>query len=138
MTCDYPLLNGSSLYILDYSEPATVGTTISFNCSQPGEVLVGRNTATCMEDGQWMPDPCQVQISCKGTLNIIMLMLMHNYSEIWSFGLHAYKCKKYFNHKCTFLIPGSLRILLQYFMCKLSGVDVRERSVELVSVVNLE
>ena len=57
---------GPSLYILGYSEPAVVGTTVSFNCSQPGEVLTDPNTATCMEDGQWAPDPSQLQISCKG------------------------------------------------------------------------
>ena len=35
--CEHPLLSqsmGSSLYILGYSEPAVVGTTILFNCSE--------------------------------------------------------------------------------------------------------
>jgi hypothetical protein len=53
----------SSLNVQNYSEPATVGTTISFNCSRPEEVLIGPNMVTCMDDGQWEPDP---QISCKG------------------------------------------------------------------------
>jgi hypothetical protein len=50
----------------NYSEPATVGTTISFNYSRPEDVLIGPNTVTCMDDGQWEPDPHQIQISCKG------------------------------------------------------------------------
>ena len=60
---------GSSLYVLDYSKPAFVGTMVSFNCSQPKEELVGPNSAQCMEDGQWVPDPNQLQISCKGIMN---------------------------------------------------------------------
>ena len=60
---------GSSLYILDYSEPAVVGTTVSFNCSQPGKVLIGPNTVTCMDGGQWIPDPSQLQMSCIGIRN---------------------------------------------------------------------
>ena len=64
--CKYPLLSQSvefSLYILGYSEPAVVGTTILFNCSEPGEVLTGPNSATCMENGQWVPEPSQLQMN---------------------------------------------------------------------------
>ena len=50
----------------DYSELAIVGTMLSFNCSQPEEVLIGPNTTTCMDNGRWVPDPLQLQISCKG------------------------------------------------------------------------
>ena len=57
---------GSSLYILGYSEPAAVGTSISFNCSNPEEVLIGPDTAMCVNDGQWVPDPNSWQIGCKG------------------------------------------------------------------------
>ena len=69
VACEYPLLNQSmrsSLNVLDYKEPAVVGTTVSFNCSQPGEELTGPDRAMCMDDGQWVPDPDQIQISCKG------------------------------------------------------------------------
>ena len=55
-----------SLDVQDRSEPAIVGTTISFDCLQPEEVLIGPNMVTCMDDGQWDPDPHQIQISCKG------------------------------------------------------------------------
>ena len=60
----------SSLYILGYNEPAVVGTAISFNCSEPGKVLTGPNSATCTEDGQWVPDPSQLQMNCKGIQKI--------------------------------------------------------------------
>jgi hypothetical protein len=68
VACEYPLQNLSlsglgSLNVQDYSDPAVVGTMISFNCSRPEEVLIGPNTVTCMDDGQWEPEP---QISCKG------------------------------------------------------------------------
>ena len=58
---------GSSLYILDYSEPAVVGTSVLFNCSNPEEILIGPDAAMCMNDGRWVPDPNIWQISCKGT-----------------------------------------------------------------------
>ena len=68
VVCEHPLLNQSvrsSLYILDYSEPAVVGTSISFNCSDQEEVLIGPSTAICMNDGQWVPDPNYT--GCEGT-----------------------------------------------------------------------
>jgi hypothetical protein len=55
-----------SLDVQNYSEPAFIGTMISFNCSLPEEVLIGPNTVTCMDDGQWEPDPHQTNIGCKG------------------------------------------------------------------------
>ena len=38
------------------------GDSILFECS-PGKTLIGPNTTTCMEDGQWYPDPGEVE--CK-------------------------------------------------------------------------
>ena len=71
--CKHPFLNtsmGSSLHILNYTdlELVVVGTTVSFNCSKANEVLIGPNTATCMDNGRWEPDPSQLQnlTSCKG------------------------------------------------------------------------
>ena len=55
---------GSSLTVLDYSEHTIAGTTVSFNCSQPREVLLGSNSTTCMDNGRWEPDPSQIM--CKG------------------------------------------------------------------------
>ena len=71
-SCEHPLFNnslGSSLYVLDLNEPAvniTVGTTVSFNCSVIGQVLVEPNTKTCMVNGEWIPDPSLLQMNCKG------------------------------------------------------------------------
>ena len=44
------------------------GTNTTFSCP-PGMVLTGPTTATCMGNGEWEPDPTEVQ--CKGG-NIIM------------------------------------------------------------------
>ena len=68
VACVHPLFNYSvdtSLLVLDYSEPALVGTMVSFSCSQPEEKLIGPNSIQCMEDGRWVPDPYKL-ISCKG------------------------------------------------------------------------
>ena len=69
--CDYTLLNGSgSVYILNHNKygesVVNVGATVSFNCSQPGEVPIGSNTVTCTEGGQWEPELNQLQMRCKG------------------------------------------------------------------------
>ena len=58
----------SSLNVLDYNEPAIVGTTVSFNCLNPGEELTGSNTSTCVEFGQWEPDPRLQLINYEGTI----------------------------------------------------------------------
>ena len=68
VTCEHPLFNqsvGSSLYTLEDSyETVHVGTVVFFNCSQPGEVLIGSNSSKCTERGYWEPDPNQT--ICKG------------------------------------------------------------------------
>lgn len=73
--CEHPFINKSlesSLFIVNYSEPAVVGTTVSFKCSKQGPKLLGPNTTTCMNDGQWEPDPNQLSINnyCKGMVKI--------------------------------------------------------------------
>ena len=65
------------LNVQNYSEPPIVGTTLAFNCSQPEEVLIGPNTTTCMDDGRWVPDPFQLQISCKGIEALFVASLVH-------------------------------------------------------------
>ena len=71
---------GSSLNALNYSEPAVLGTMVSFNCSRPKEVLVGSNTAICIDDGQWVPDPKQLQVNCKG-INEIIIHILNYYKH---------------------------------------------------------
>ena len=48
--------------------PAIEGTNITFICP-PGMVLIGTNSTTCMENGQWDPDPRDVK--CQGFAIII-------------------------------------------------------------------
>ena len=73
VTCENPLFNqsvGSSLHVVGYNKPSVIGTSVTFNCSDPGKILVGPNTATCMNDGQWQPHPNQLQMSCKGIMSV--------------------------------------------------------------------
>ena len=39
---------------------ALEGTTMTLNCL-PDLVLVGSNTSTCTENGEWEPDPSEVE-----------------------------------------------------------------------------
>ena len=80
MTCGRPLQNATSLddilMITGYVEPAMEGATVTFECP-PQYVLIGPNTTTCMENGEWEPDPLEVE--CNGmplqsTLQIISLI----------------------------------------------------------------
>ena len=52
--------------------PVVEGTNVIFGCSN-GLVLSGPNVSTCMENGQWVPDPSEVK--CKG---IIIFRLLYN------------------------------------------------------------
>ena len=54
--------------IANYSYPAIERTTITFTCSDPGLVLNGLNSSTCMGNGEWEPDPMDVQCISKGML----------------------------------------------------------------------
>ena len=57
-----------SLRVLFDIEPALVGTNATFSCL-PGQVLSGPFTSTCLENGEWEPDPQEV--ACIGDLAII-------------------------------------------------------------------
>ena len=45
------------------------GAIVTFTCP-PGQVLVGRNMSTCTGNGEWEPDPREVE--CKGESDVIM------------------------------------------------------------------
>ena len=49
----------NSVNILDYTEPAVEGTTVTFQCP-PGLGLDGANSSTCMENGEWEPYPREI------------------------------------------------------------------------------
>ena len=48
----------------DDDQPSKVNTSLSFSCKSPERVLTGPNSTTCMDDGNWEPDPKDVE--CKG------------------------------------------------------------------------
>ena len=62
-SCTYPLLKQDIVHVGDYREPLLSGAAVSFSCP-PGLALNGPNTTTCMENGEWEPDPSLV--SCVG------------------------------------------------------------------------
>ena len=63
--CGYPLQASghefnNSLRITGYEPPMLVGSNISLSC-HPEYVLIGPNISTCLENGEWVPDPKEVQ-----------------------------------------------------------------------------
>lgn len=61
--CGYPV-SGTSSSLTNFTDPATPGMLVTFSCSE-NSVLTGPDSATCMDNGQWEPDPREVK--CKGT-----------------------------------------------------------------------
>jgi hypothetical protein len=60
--CGYPdflpmckIRNNSVPRVVDYSNLSIEGTTIGFVCPL-GMVLIGPDSATCLENGEWEPD----------------------------------------------------------------------------------
>ena len=50
--------------IVHYSYPAIEGNIAVFSCSSSGYELTGPRSATCVGNGEWVPDLRQVQ--CEG------------------------------------------------------------------------
>ena len=61
--------DNSSIKVIGYTDPAVGGTTITLSCL-PGLILTGPHTSTCMENGEWEPDPKKVE--CIGMTIIII------------------------------------------------------------------
>ena len=63
--------------------PVMEGTTISFSC-HPGLILGGPNSSTCMGNGEWEPDPREVE--CRGKLydveSTIIIHVVANFGEV--------------------------------------------------------
>ena len=58
-----------------YTNPALEGSSVNFSC--PSElVLIGPRSSTCMRNGEWEPDPREVE--CKGEKP-------HNYQKTTKF-----------------------------------------------------
>ena len=52
---------------IDYVDPALEGQIITFACP-PHQILNGSNSSTCMGNGEWEPDPREVE--CTGGMGI--------------------------------------------------------------------
>ena len=69
VTCDHPSELPTTAVVSGYRNPALVGTniTISTRCSHGDNTLTGMNATfiniyTCTSDGQWEPDPKQINV----------------------------------------------------------------------------
>ena len=60
---DLSYKNNQSIEVIGLRNPAIEGTNISFICP-PGMILIGQSAAVCMRNGEWEPDPKDVE--CKG------------------------------------------------------------------------
>ena len=57
--------------VIGYIDPAVEGTTVILSCS-PGQILSGPHASTCMENGEWEPDPKKAE--CIGIIIILFVM----------------------------------------------------------------
>ena len=72
--CDYPIpqLTNDAVaeVIFGSQDPALVGTTVMFTCTSGlhDMVLIGPSNSSCKDNGEWEPDPRQVE--CKGIIDL--------------------------------------------------------------------
>ena len=59
-----------SVSVSGHSHPAMEGASVNFTCP-PSHALIGPHSATCMGNGEWEPDP--IEVECKGELHMIMV-----------------------------------------------------------------
>jgi hypothetical protein len=74
--CNHPFqdVDNNSVIIEGYMDPALEGVVLSFDCPSQ-QVLIGPNTTTCMGNGEWEPDPRELE--CKGTLYCDNIYQLH-------------------------------------------------------------
>ena len=68
--CGHPFQDRASVdndftIIRGYMDPSLEGAVLSFDCP-PQHILIGSNITTCMRNGEWEPDPRDVE--CKGIM----------------------------------------------------------------------
>ena len=57
-----------SVLVTGYSDPALVGTNITISClTGDGDTGNGAMVLTCMDDGQWDPDPQLIGCICRSS-----------------------------------------------------------------------
>ena len=97
-THNYPIIVGcvnlhqaavnSSIRISGHQISTAEGSNVTFSCP-PGQALTGPNMSTCMGNGEWEPDPWELE--CKGIATIIILLLcLHTHILLIIF--HAVSC----------------------------------------------
>ena len=69
--CEYPEVHHSVM--VQYTFPAINGSTATFNCP-PGYVISGQSEAVC-SNGEWIPDPRNVECIGKHTSNLKILYI---------------------------------------------------------------
>ena len=69
--------NSEMINIIGYTRhiPVMEGINVSFSCNS-SHILRGPSSSTCMRNGEWEPDPMEVE--CRGNDNTI---LYHNYHD---------------------------------------------------------
>ena len=53
------VLVNSNVRVMGYEDPAFEGNRVTFTCPS-GQILDGSNSSTCMGNGEWEPDPKEV------------------------------------------------------------------------------
>jgi hypothetical protein len=88
--CGAPLDgSASSVLVMGYNDVALEGSSVNFTCSS-GLVLTGPNSSTCMEDGNWEPDPSRS--ACRNhhqNITIRMSLLVGRLRCIINVGMHG-------------------------------------------------
>ena len=73
--CKYPVPGDDMATFLSHTEgPLIEGSNITYNCS-PGLKVIESNMSTCMNNGQWEPDP--MDITCTGNYTYNYNYTMH-------------------------------------------------------------
>lgn len=72
--CESPVadITDENITVLGYTEPAVEGNKIFFICSTELE-LVGPRTSTCAANGQWKPNPREVNCKSESPIHITIL-----------------------------------------------------------------
>ena len=75
MRCSNPaaVFSNGNIIVSDYGDPPIEGISITFSCLH-GLILIGSNSSTCMENGNWVPDLNGIQ--CIGELISIILKII--------------------------------------------------------------
>ena len=57
-------LTQNGVQVMGYEDPALAGESIVFTCTS-GQILNGPNSSICMENGEWEPDPGELNCTHK-------------------------------------------------------------------------